>query len=643
MSRFVHMGGVISVGAPDSFAIMQELLGRPPYDRMSVDHVKWMSERMSVEGFEAGAPIFVPGQMPEKFYFIRQGAIQIEAIQNISPDTKILAEVHPGDSFPVEALHERRPLFSTFRAKTPTECYTMPAEAFIELEGLSSVFKDFCQHRSDGFLASTKKIYHAHFAPKGSEQFTLDSPLSLLVRSTPLAFGPDVAIRTVLARMDAQAETVIVVINTQSEPLGIFTIEALLHNIAGGALDTDAPISSVMLPSPPMLSPNNFGHEAALEMAMHGYKQILVVDGRELKGVITERELFSLQRVGLSEISNAIRSATSTDVLIHAAKDIELLAYSMLAQGVSSEQLTRIISTLNDHLTERIIHLEFEAAGIDPASCCWIALGSEGRFEQTFCTDQDNGLIFHHEGGADELRERLLPVARKINEILARCGFPLCKGNIMAGNPQWCLSLDEWKRKFSEWIDEPVPEALLNATIFFDFRFIYGASALADELQSWLAGAASKNKRFIHLMVDGALQRSAPIGFFKNFVLDKNGEHPNTIDLKLSGIALFVDAARIYSLANGLKHTNTANRLRAAASASKIERADAEAWVDAFYFIQTLRLRQQLEQNINGEALHNCVNPYGLNELDRRILMESLKQAAKMQKSVSSSYGLKGM
>ena len=105
-------------------------------------------------------------------------------------------------------------------------------------------------------------------------------------------------------------------------------------------------------------------------------------------------------------------------------------------------------------------------------SWCWMVFGSEGRVEQGFAPDQDNGLIFQpdREEDADEIRRAFLPFTRAVNLGLDKCGFKLCPGNIMAGNPEWCLSSREWHERFSNWMAMPEPEAILKATIFFDFR-----------------------------------------------------------------------------------------------------------------------------------------------------------------------------
>lgn len=272
---------------------------------------------------------------------------------------------------------------------------------------------------------------------------------------------------------------------------------------------------------------------------------------------------------------------------------------------------------------------------------CWMALGSEGRFEQTLNTDQDNALIFTVPAGmtADGVRELMLPIARRINETLALCGFPLCSGNVMASNPQWCLSLEEWKQRFADWITNGTPEALLHSSIFFDFRSLYGAHALADDLRLWLSRVASDNNRFLHQLAENAMSIRPPLGLVRDFVVGK--EH--TLDLKLNGITPFVDAARIFSLAAGVSQTSTLQRLRASAAKLKIHPTEVEAWIDAFLFIQVLRMRHHdegREQGLSDEQLDNRIDPEALHELDRRILKEAFRQARKLQARLALEYHL---
>ena len=306
---------------------------------------------------------------------------------------------------------------------------------------------------------------------------------------------------------------------------------------------------------------------------------------------------------------------------------------------MDAENLTAIISSLNDRLTERLIALESEGdAALAGINWCWLALGSEGRMEQTLATDQDNALIF---SAADEAqREALLRFALRVNRRLAACGFPLCRGDIMASNPKWCLSLADWQWQFTQWIDHGSPDALLHASIFFDFRPLAGDAAPALALRAWLNRAAQKNPRFLHQMAGNALRNRPPLGLVRDFVLSENDAHPHTIDLKLNGAMSFVDAARIFALAAGSPQTNTAKRLRDAAHALNIPDTELADWNRAFHFLQLLRLRHQHGQQRLGQAPDNHLDPDTLNPLDRRILKEALRQARKVQARLAMDYQL---
>jgi CBS domain-containing protein len=313
----------------------------------------------------------------------------------------------------------------------------------------------------------------------------------------------------------------------------------------------------------------------------------------------------------------------------------------MLVQGVSVEQLSRIITMLNDQVTRRVIDLVL-AEGSTGVPFTWIAFGSEGREEQTLKTDQDNGILFTPGAGqsADAARAELLPLARRINEALAVVGYPLCKGNVMASNPECCLTGEEWQRRFAQWMEHGTPEHLLNASIYFDFRAIHGDAAPVAQLRAWLTARVPELPRFQHLMAANALRNRPPLGLVREFVVSSGGEHPHTIDLKLHGATIFVDGARILALAHGIGETATLGRLRALALHGALQQEEAAAWCDAYLYIQLLRMRMHQAQERAGEVLENHLDPDELNELDRRILRESFRQGRKLQARLALDYRL---
>ena len=468
------------------------------------------------------------------------------------------------------------------------------------------------------------------------EQQTLAQPLRTLIQKDPVVCREETSVREVVALMNSRDVGSVVVVDSLSRPVGMFTTKDLVATAPHGL---DQPVAGVMTRSPFTLPAHAMAYEAALAMMAMRIRHVLVMEEQRLIGVVSERDLFSLQRLGLGEITTEIRLAASVDLLVDLAAEIRKLARLLVEQGVAAEQLTMFVSVLNDRLCQRILEIERKHHRWDQISWCWLAFGSEGRFEQTFSTDQDNGLLFlAHDGASpDSVRERLLPFARRVNEALDACGFPLCKGNVMASNPKLCLSLDEWKARMRRWVEAPEPKALLDAAICFDFRPLHGDATLAGTLRDWMFSLTHANPAFLRLMAENALGSRPPLGFLRDFTTADAPGSPHALNLKLNGARPFIDAARIYALAHGLPQTNTGARLRAARAGTGMAAAEAEALVHAFFIIQGLRLRNQAEMG-PGDDRANRVDPDALNELERRILKEAFVQARKLQSRLALDY-----
>ncbi len=620
-----------------------------PFDHMELGHVLWMLERMKLGYYAEGEVIVSPEHgAVDRFLVIKQGVVHGEQNVAKASDADTWLELGEGECFPLGALLANRPVASVYRAGSDIFCYELPAAEFSELIGKSTPFRDFCTRRIANLLEHSKQVIQAQYSHSSAEQQSLASPLSAIIRRAPVTCSPDTTIRQALNVMREQRIGSMVAADENGRPLGILTLHDVLDRIAIPAVDLDQPVISVMSTQLSSLAPQALAHEAALMMAKHGFRHVLVVEQERLVGLVSEKDLFALQRIGLRQIGTTIRKAETVEVLQQSAADIRRMAHNMMAQGVAPEQLTQFISTFNDLLTVRVVELEYRASGLADTllhdGLCWVALGSEGRLEQTLSTDQDNAIIFEVPAGmdAEQVRATLLPVARRINETLALCGFPLCKGEIMASNPKWCLSVAEWRDVFAKWVDRGSPEALLHASIFFDFRALSGATHLAENLRQWLTQHVHSNQRFLHQMAANALRNRPPLGLVRDFIVGKG----NTLDLKMNGITPLVDAARIFALASGSPHTNTIQRLRASVAAMHVPPAEVEAWINAFLFIQMLRLRHHYEviaaqgaDAVPGQ-IDNLIDPEQLNELDRRILKEAFRQARKVQAKLMLDYQL---
>ncbi|HRE18103.1 MAG TPA: DUF294 nucleotidyltransferase-like domain-containing protein [Rhodocyclaceae bacterium] len=616
------------------------LVRHAPFDRMQAAALDYLARHLEQVHFSANEVILAPESgVVGYFYIVEHGKVQARQAGAVKVTDYSVLTLGPGECFPIGAVSARRATTNLYTALEETFCYRLPAAEFLALQAMSPEFNHFCTQYIASLLLQSRQQLQVQFAQRASEQQTLSSPLSGIGSRQPVTVPPAAPIRAALEVMAERRVGSLVVCDAEQKPLGIFTQSDLLRRVVLTNVDQAAAIATVMTADPAVLDEHATAYDAMLAMARRHIRHLCVVDaGGRLTGVVSERDLFSLQRIGLRQIRYSIESASDIAALQMAAADVRQLAFNMLAQGIGSQQLTQFVSALNDALTRRILELNVERHALHGVRWAWLAFGSEGRDEQTFSTDQDNGIVFVADAGEGEAwRTRLLTFAKAVNHDLDACGFALCKGNIMASNPQWCMTLPEWEEQFANWIRNPVPEALLNATIFFDFRPLFGDDDLAEAMRRHLMSLTTQYPIFLKAMAANALDVEPPLGTFRDFRTDLEAGHPGKIDLKKYGVRLFVDIARIYALATGVPVSNTVQRLRQSGAVLKIRPDEVAACIEAFDFIQLLRLRHQMLDSPPGQG-DNLIAPESLNELDRRILKESFRQARKLQSRLKLDY-----
>ncbi|MBU1235635.1 MAG: CBS domain-containing protein [Gammaproteobacteria bacterium] len=619
-----------------SASISDTLRKYPPFDRFEPEALAFIDQHLVKADFPAAATLVSPEQgKPESLYIVASGRVRASG----HAATGAEFELGVGECFPIGALSGDRPAAYFFTAATDVEAYLLPAAEFRRLLDISPVFARHCSRYLANLVNLSLQQMQAHLSQQASQQQSLSAPLRSMLKRQPVSVSAATPILRAVEIMAEQKIGSVIVVDDRAAPIGLLTQSDVVRRVVLGGIPLGRPISEAMSPNPVTLADGDSAYDAMFAMASRGIRHLLVTDADgQLSGVISERDLFALQRVGLGQVRRAIDSAQNVEELQHALGDVRLSAFNMLAQGVGAEQLTKFISTLNDAATARVLEMNVVRHPLDDVAWTWLAFGSEGREEQTLATDQDNGIVFLPavEADTEATRQRLLAFAQDVNRDLDSCGFPLCKGNIMAGNPEWCMTLDEWKNRFSSWIRNPHPEALLNATIFFDFRPIYGRGELADRMHEHLFSLSRKDQAFQKMLAVNAMLVAPPLGLIRDFVTEDDEETGKAyIDLKKSGARLFVDAARVMALAEGVKPASTVARLR---STAKHGSEGIEAMVDAFNFIQLLRLRHQHLENGLGRPGDNRVFIGRLNHLDRRILKEAFRQARKLQQRLKLNY-----
>ncbi len=614
-------------------ALGAELARHAPFSVMSPAQVAQFIEAARPLQFRRGEVVLQPADGPvQTLLLMREGRI---TGRRGMADSAGPFEYVAGDLFPVGALLGQRAVTATYTANDDSVCLALPAAEVQRLAAASPAFADFLNRRVMDFLTLSQRALQ-----RSGAAHTLDARLSSLPRKEPLACSPATPLAQALAAMHERGTGSVLVLDAALAPVGILTRHDILGRVTLPQRALTTPIAEVMSSPVQSLTTEHTLQDAALVMARHGIRHLPVTEAGRVVNIVSERDLFALQRLSLRQLSAQIRAAPDVDTLRHLAGEIRAFARNLLDQGVQARQTTELISHLNDVLTERLVLLVAAQRGMDLGQASWLAFGSEGRGEQTVATDQDNGLVFaSHDPDTD--RPRWLALAREVNDALDACGYPLCKGRVMASNPECCLTPDEWCARFAHWIEHGAPEDLLKASIYFDLRPLCGNASLAQALQAMPAREAARVPRFLKQLAGNTLRYRVPLNW-RGAIETQTVDSREMLDLKLHGTAIFVDAARVFALAQGLPVLGTRARLEAAAPGMHVAPRESEAWVSAFEFLQGLRLRAQVAETPAGASAPghpNLIDVGTLDDIERSILKEALRVARRLLQRIELDYG----
>ena len=606
--------------------LCDELRRFAPFAQMDLADVEAFVRLARQTYYAPGETLMQPADGPvTRLLFVRRGSVA-----GGSPSAGFHLEA--GDLFPAAAWLARRAVSAPYIAIDDCFCLEVPTEAMHELAARSALLADFLHRRVQHVLALSRQTQQAVFAVQALGEQSMEARLGSLPRRALVSCAPHAPLAQVLQLMQRRRVGSVLVLDEAGAALGIFTRHDLLERVALAQPPMTTPIAELMTQPVHTLDAAHSLQDAALLMSRHGLRHVPVTEFGRVVAMVSERDLFALQRLTLLRIGSRLRDATDLQELVAAAPDIRHLAHALLAQGLSARALTELISHLNDLLTERAVQLVAGQQGQDLRRACWLAFGSEGRSEQTIATDQDNGLVFASDDPAAD-RPRWLALGQQVNDTLAACGYPLCKGLIMAGQPDCCLTVDEWVERFSRWIDHGAPEDLLKASIYFDLRPLAGALSLAQPLRDAVRTRAAQLPRFARQLAQNALRNGPRLNWRGALDPQRDGVH-EWVDLKLNGTMIFVDAARLYALALGVGATGTRARFEAVGAALQIDVRESQAWVGAFEFLQMLRL---CVQACAGEH-PNRLDLNTLNHIDRRMLKESFRAAQRLQQRMTLDY-----
>ncbi|RAV28370.1 DUF294 nucleotidyltransferase-like domain-containing protein [Sinomicrobium soli] len=589
---------------------------QPPFDLLDGDQLLEASSHVNVIYLDKNKVIFDEGDPGHlQFYVVHKGAVALQKRRN--GDFATIDNCDEGDIFGLRPLIARENYVIKAVTREESILYGIPIHIFRPLAEQNRKVGLFL---IESFASNTEAPFSEEYHKKLYSEDLPDIQLNTLTDLSDLqpvnyvknvvTCPPDSPTKEVALIM-REKNIGSIVITDHEIPVGIVTDRDLKNKVVTGDFSINAPISEVMT-SPVVCYPKNITlAQAQMAMMKHKIGHLCITkDGTpksRITGLVSDHDITLSQGNNPSVLMKAIKRASKTKHLKRIHEKMMILLKGYMKQNIPLTHIARIITELNDATIKRCIELSLrKTEHPEPVSFAWMSLGSQGRKEQLLHTDQDNAIVFE-DVPADNLevvREYFVALAKKVNKRLNTIGYEYCPADMMAGNPRWCMSLSEWKNQFSNWIAEPGEDEILLCSIFFDFDISYGNSKLTDTLGNHIFEQTGQNSYFLAMMARNVLYNPSPLGFFRQFLVEQNGEYKDFFDLKKRALTPITDAARLLILAHQVRHiNNTAERFEKLA---ELEPENKDLYLSCSYAAKALlkfRTRHGLMHNDSGRYI----------------------------------------
>jgi len=613
--------------------IARFLSGLPGFDALDDVQINAAAAAILIGYTRAGSDVMHIGDENTHLRIVRSGAIELH---NANGD--LVTRAAEGDCFGFPSLMNAAPVRHQSVAIEDSLIYHLDGKVFSSLRGDNASFDThFIRMLSDRLLTrpAVQKLHGAG-----------GRAVSQLITRSPVTIDAEATIQQAARKMVDERVSAMLVMD-KGLFAGIVTDRDIRKRVVAVGRQGNESIRTIMSINPFWIDSAALAYEAALTMMQKQIHHLPVCEGGELVGMVSRSDFMRLETEHPLYLVNDIAKQTTVDGIVDACRRLPGLIAGQINADANGEQLGKFITTITDSVTQQLCRIAETQLGPAPCGYAWVAMGSQGRHEQSARSDQDNALVLDDtaadpvdDTATDAVDNYFKALARVVNDGLDACGYVYCPGDVMASNPKWRQPLRVWKKYFNTWITVPEEKALMHANIFFDLRCVHGDASLVDELKASIRKDSSRNEIFLALMAKNAMNFQPPLGFFRQFVLQKSGEHKNTLDMKLHGIMPIVEIARIRALAAGEMRITTRNRLRAAAKAGEITASDAANLIDALDFIEKLRMENQSRQMHAGQKPDNHLSPKDLSPLVRQNLKSAFAQVSVSQAALLNRFHL---
>ncbi|MGX9995721.1 DUF294 nucleotidyltransferase-like domain-containing protein [Vibrio sp. JZG120] len=606
----------------------------PPFDDLPEEQLKKIALKAEVAYFRQGTEILNFGDTIRDLYMVRSGAVEIYRRKG-----ELYNRIDAGGLFGQMGLLMNNRVRMPAKAIEDTLVYCIPEDIFNELCDEFENFADYME------LEDSARLRSAISSRSESNDFTTAKARKILARD-PVTLEATASIQEAAILMAEENVTSLLIVRPAEELteeddeqlLGILTDRDLCIRVLAQGIDTNIPVSEVMSYDVVSLDYNAYVFEAMLTMLRYNVHHLPILKDKKPIGIIGMTDIVRYESQNSLLLVSSIFQQTSVEDLKQVSEQVKDCFVRMVNEDANAHMIGRAMSVIGSSFKQRLAELAEQELGPAPIPYCLVAMGSMARDEQLIVTDQDNALILDNSYDVEMHGEYFEKFAKFVCDGLAACGYAYCTGDIMATNPEWRKTRAEWEECFGNWIDNPTPERLLNSNIFFDLLGVHGRVKWAEQLSSFIVRRAKRNNRFLACMAYNAIRRTPPLGFFKDFVMEKDGRHRNSINLKRRGTAPLADLIRVHSLAIGSRSQNSFDRLDDINDAGILPKGRGMDLRDAMELIYMVRIRHQALDIENGDEPDNNIEPENMSEFERRNLKAAFQILSNAQNFIKFRY-----
>ncbi|NOX26424.1 MAG: cyclic nucleotide-binding/CBS domain-containing protein [Deltaproteobacteria bacterium] len=632
--------------SPPLTVIVKFLQSALPFNSLDSRALYRLARLCRIDFFPQGTIVFQQGiSTVDYLYLIQQGGVK-SYLKDADDEISLNDYRGRGEYFGALPIIQNTRANLNVETVEDTFCFLISKDDFLQL---LARHREFSQYFLRTMSAKMVKNVYAEFrqhkisTKTESGLYLFSATIGKIAKGRLFTIPAGTAVREAAVIMSEKRIGSLLVTDNDGKIIGIVTDRDIRSKVVARGLVYQTDVAEIMTAPVQTISSQAVCFDAILQMMKKRVHHLAVEQGGEIVRMITTHDIMVTQGTSPLYLFREIGAQRRVSGLYDLSAKIYQVVRSLIEEGAKANNITRMIAVLNDHILEKMLSLLLEEYGAAPLPFCWLLMGSEGRREQTFKTDQDNAILYADSD--DEVKNlRAAEFFRSFGEAvighLVKCGYPLCPGDIMASNPKWRQPLAVWKGYFRAWCRTPTPESVLNSTIFFDFKAEFGAVELAAELRSEVLGYSKREDLFLMHMARNCLASRPPLSFFKNFVVEKDGRHKDTFDLKRKGMVFFVDFARLLSLKYGVDETNTMARLQVLGQGGYIPESLGMELVEAYEFLMQVRLVHQLHQMDGGHEPDNYIKPGDLSDLERQTLKEAFAVISRLQEFIKQEFHL---